>query len=154
MLSSQSPSRAILFGALAALSACAAAADQSENLSRLREEAAQQRQTLEATESRIRALEQNGENASGGHAGAQPGSADDASRTQMSLARLKKNWSQVEPGTPRERVHALLGAPDKVLRIDGSLVWYYVYPGIGPASVFFSGSGKVSSRQSPSFGWW
>jgi hypothetical protein len=50
-------------------------------------------------------------------------------------------------------VQALLGAPEKVMRIDGALVWYYVYPGIGPGSVFFNASGKVSSRQSPSLGW-
>jgi outer membrane protein assembly factor BamE (lipoprotein component of BamABCDE complex) len=69
------------------------------------------------------------------------------------LAQLKHSWSQVEPGTPRERVQALLGAPQKVLHIDGTLVWYYVYPEVGPASVFFNASGKVSSRQSPSLGW-
>jgi hypothetical protein len=50
-------------------------------------------------------------------------------------------------------VRALLGAPEKVLRIDGALMWYYAYPGIGPGSVFFNASGKVSSRQSPRLGW-
>jgi len=128
-------------GAAAALTALAAAAGQSDDLSRLREDAAQQRRELEATEARIRTLEGKGGDAI-------------APRTQASpLLQLKQSWSEVEPGTPQERVQALLGAPQKVLRIDGALVWYYVYPGIGPGSVFFNAGGKVSSRQSPSLGW-
>jgi hypothetical protein len=128
-------------GVAAVLTALPAAAGQSDDLSRLREEAAQQRRELEGTEARIRALEHES-----GKAG--------APATQLSaLAQLKKNWSQVEPGTPQDRVQALLGEPQKVLRIDGALVWYYAYPGIGPGSVFFNASGKVSSRQSPYLGW-
>lgn len=131
----------LAFGAAAALTALPAAAGQSDEISRLREEAAQQRRELDATETRIRALEQkSGESTS--------------PATQVSpLVQLKQNWSQVEPGTPQDRVQALLGSPEKVLRIDGALVWYYAYPGIGSASVFFNASGKVSSRQSPSLGW-
>ncbi|HET7764773.1 MAG TPA: hypothetical protein VFK92_06740 [Burkholderiales bacterium] len=133
----------------AALSALPARADQSDDLNRLREEAAKQRQDLEGTEARIRALEQ--------RSGAQPvGSRTDSpSATQLgALMLLKQNWSRVEPGVPQERVQVLLGAPEKVLRIDGALVWYYVYPGIGPGSVFFNAGGKVSGRQAPTFGWW
>lgn len=121
-----------------------AVADQSDELTRLREEAAQQRRDLQGTEARIRALEQGS---------AEPTAA--ASATQDStLVQLKKNWSQIEPGTPQDRVRALLGPPQKVMRIDGALVWYYVYPGVGPASVFFNAREVVSSRQAPSFGWW
>lgn len=128
-------------GAAAALTALPAAADQSDDLSRLREDAAQQRRELEGTEARIRALEQKSGEAT-------------APATQVSpLVQLKQSWSQVEPGMPQDRVEALLGKPKNVLRIDGALVWYYAYPGIGPASVFFNASGKVSSRQSPSLGW-
>lgn len=136
----------LLLALVTALSALPAAADQSDDLTRLREEAARQRSDLEGTEARIRALEQkSGDTAAG---------ADSAPAIQPSpLLQLKKNWSQVEPGTPQERVQVLLGAPEKVMRIDGALVWYYVYPGIGPGSVFFNASGKVSSRQSPSLGW-
>jgi hypothetical protein len=139
-------SRALLLAALAvALGAPRAFADQGDDLTRLREEAAQQRRDLEGTEARIRALEQ------------ETGSAaarDAAPRPASPLVQLKKNWSQVEPGTPTERVQALLGPPDRVLRIDGALVWYYAYPGVGPASVFFNARAVVSSRQAPSFGWW
>jgi hypothetical protein len=140
------PQSCSLLLALAAVpGALPAAADQGDDLNRLRDEAAQQRRDLEVTEARIRALEQ------------QKGDApvrDTTPAPQVSqLAQLKKNWSQVEPGTPQDRVRALLGEPEKVLRIDGALVWYYAYPAIGPGSVFFNASGKVSSRQSPSLGW-
>lgn len=135
----------LAFGLAIGLSAVRAAADQSEDLTRLREEAAQQRRDLEGTEARIRALGGDTGNAAARNASLQPASP---------LVQLKKSWSQLEPGTPMERVQALLGPPQKVLRIDGALVWYYVYPEVGPASVFFNASGKVSSRQSPSFGWW
>lgn len=139
----------LAFGTAAALSAIPAAADQGEDLVRLREDAARQRQDLEGTEARIRALEQRS-------ADAPPGAlrADTASAMQVPpLVQLKKNWSQVEPGTAQGKVQALLGNPEKVLHIDGALVWYYVYPGVGAGSVFFNASGKVSSRQSPSLGW-
>lgn len=135
-------------GVVVALTGLPAAADQSDDVSRLREEAAQQRRSLEETEARIRALEQK----SGGEAGASRGDAAPALQVST-LVQLKKNWSQVEPGVPQDKVQALLGKPEKVLRIDGALVWYYAYPGIGPGSVFFNASGKVSSRQSPSLGW-
>jgi SmpA/OmlA family protein len=135
----------LVCGLAAALTVVSALADQSDDLSRLREEAAKQRRDLEGTEARIRALEQKDGNAA---------RTDTAPATQPSpLVQLKRNWSQVQPGTPQDRVEALLGTPEKVLRIDGALVWYYVYPEIGRGSVFFNASGKVSSRQSPSFGW-
>ena len=141
------PPRALLMACslAVALTAVRAAADQSDELTRLREEAAQQRHDLEGTEARIRALEQETGTAV----------ARNALLEQVSpLVQLKKSWSQIEPGTPIERVQTLLGPPEKVLRIDGALVWYYAYPGVGPASVFFNARGVVSSRQSPSFGWW
>jgi hypothetical protein len=139
---------------LMALAAFPAAADQSDELTRLREEAARQRQSLEGTEARIRALEQNSGNVSPRAEPSQSHSETTSAAPVSSLVTLKKNWSQVERGTPQEQVQLLLGTPQKVLRIDGTLVWYYTYPGIGPGSVFFNASGKVSSWQSPSFGWW
>jgi hypothetical protein len=54
---------------------------------------------------------------------------------------------------PEEKVEALLGKPQKILRIDNTPVWYYVYPEIGRGSVFFNASGKVSGRQAPGLGW-
>ena len=145
-----------LAAALIAVALPAPAAGGDDELSRLREEAAQQRRELEETETKIRALEQRSGDATAREAGPLPGASrsDPAAATQVSpLVQLKKSWSQVEPGTPQDRVQALLGKPEKVLRIDGALVWYYVYPEIGRGSVFFNASGKVSSRQSPSLGW-
>lgn len=130
-------------GVVVALTGLPAAADQSDDVSRLREEAAQQRRSLEEIETRIRALEQKSGDAT----------AREAAIQVSPLVQLKKNWSEVEPGTPQDKVQALLGQPEKMLRIDGALVWYYVYPGVGSGSVFFNASGKVSSRQSPSLGW-
>lgn len=119
-------------------------AAQDDELARLRAEAALQRQSLDRVEARIRALE--------GNAGATNASPDHSTRVDA-LASLKRGWSQVAPGLPEDRVEALLGKPEKVLRIDGTLVWYYVYPEIGRGSVFFNASGKVSSRQAPGMGW-
>jgi uncharacterized coiled-coil protein SlyX len=138
-------------GLAAGLTALQVLADQSDDLTRLRDEAAQQRRELEGTEARLRALEHKSGDTAGRENGSQPAAAPPTQVSQ--LVQLKQNWSQVEPGTPEDRVRALLGAPEKVLRIDGALMWYYAYPGIGPGSVFFNASGKVSSRQSPRLGW-
>jgi hypothetical protein len=132
-------------GLAIALSAAPAVADQSDDLARLREEAAQQRRDLEGTEARIHALEEQTGN---------PAARDASPQPISPLDQLKKSWSQVEPGTSKERVQVLLGPPERVLHIDGTLVWYYAYPGIGPASVFFNARNVVSSRQAPPFGWW
>lgn len=80
-----------------------------------------------------------------------------ASTPQMStaaseLAALKHAWKQVRAGGSSEDVRSLLGPPTHELNINNKLAWYYVYPGIGAGSVFFSDSGKVSSSRSPVFG--
>jgi hypothetical protein len=139
-----------------ALTALPAVADQTDELARLREEATQLRQRLDGLEARIRALE----NQDPDPGARRDGGAPEASRSEPTpanpaspLVSLKQSWSQVEPGIPEDRVQALLGTPERVLHIDGARVWYYVYPGIGRGSVFFSADGKVSSTQSPSLGW-
>jgi hypothetical protein len=136
-------------GMAIALTALPAAADQSEELARLREDAAQLRQAQERLEARIQALENQNRNAPGGKDGMQ----DPSSTSISSLVSLKKNWSQVQRGMRQDGVEALLGKPETLLRIDGTPVWYYAYPGIGRGSVFFNGDGTVSSAQSPTFGW-
>jgi len=129
---------------LAALLLSAPAVGQDDELARLREEAAVLRQSLDRLEARIRALEGNA-----GAATASPGHSESID----ALASLKRGWSQVAPGLPEDKVEALLGKPEKILRIDNTLVWYYLYPEIGRGSVFFNASGKVSSRQAPGVGW-
>ncbi len=124
-----------------AVALSAPAAGQDDELSRLHQEAAALRQALDKLDARIQALERNA------------GSSRSYSGTIDALASLKRRWSQVVPGMPGDKVEALLGKPAKVLRIDNTLVWYYLYPEIGRGSVFFNASGKVSSRQAPGVGW-
>ena len=165
------PSLAAL-GIVIALITPSAWADQTEELSRLRQEAAQIRQSLEKLEAKIQAIE-NPLGNQGSHLDTRPSEHSSGATTQMqrapnagaanapdaaltsisSLVEMKQNWLQVQRGTPEERVQKLLGKPEKVLRIDGNLVWYYVYRGIGRGSVFFDGNGKVSATQPPSLGW-
>lgn len=155
-------------GIIVALAAASAWADQSEDLARLREQAAQFRQSLEKLEARIQALENQQRHQDSPRTGALRDSAEPAQPMPgsgaaslpsaspdniSSLVALKQSWSQVRPGTSADRVQALLGNPERKLRIDGNLVWYYVYSGIGRGSVFFRSDGSVATTQSPSPGW-
>ncbi len=151
-------------GVAVALSASPVRADPTEDLARLKQEAAQLRHSLDQLEAKIGALEnrQGGRNVApsatgpasnpgpeGSPANA-PGSTAKSVATEVtSLAALRQNWSRVQPGTTDDAVQALLGKPERVLRIDGSPVWYYLYPGVGRGSVFFTLDGKVSSTQAP-----
>ncbi|HYA46938.1 MAG TPA: hypothetical protein VEF92_05250 [Burkholderiales bacterium] len=141
-------------GLVAALTAFPAIADESDELTRLRERAAQLRQELGEVEARIGALENRdaAEPKENGRA-VPPRRPDPPAAALLPLASLKQNWSRVRPGAPQDEVRELLGEPQKMLRIDGAPVWLYAYPGIGRGSVFFDADGKVSSAQSPSFGW-
>jgi hypothetical protein len=143
------------------LAARAAWADPTEELERLRQEAAQMRKSLDSLDERIRTLER--ENPDRRQPAVTPSRVDaaaspppDAAKLHSefpTLAALKQNWSRVVAGTPQAEVETLLGKPDTTLRIDGSLVWYYTYSGVGKGSVFFDGGGKVTAAQSPRFGW-
>jgi hypothetical protein len=134
-------------------------AEQSGELARLREEAAALQQSLDRVNARIRALENQSQDPapSKNVEPSQPPPAPPAPLAEPTslqpIVSLKQNWSQVERGISQQKVQSLLGQPEKVLRIGGNTVWYYTYPGIGRGSVFFSDNGKVSSAQSPSFGW-
>jgi hypothetical protein len=137
-------SRWFAAAAFVAIALPAPAAAQDDELARVREEAAALRQSLDRLDARIRALE--------GNAGAASASRG-YSKNIDALASLRRGWSQVAPGLPENEVETLLGKPEKVLYIDGTLVWYYIYPEIGRGSVFFNASGRVSSKQSPGAGW-
>lgn len=137
-------------GLAIALTAPPAGADPGDELIQLRKEAAELRQKQDQLDARIRALESQSPSSPAQAGAARP---EAESKSAYPLPVLKQNWAQIGPGTPREKVQSLLGPPEKVLRIDGSTVWYYAYPGIGRGSVFFTESGKVSSLQSPGFGW-
>lgn len=124
--------------AAAGLCALPAHADQAEEIARLRQEAAGLRLSLESLESRIRGLE-----------GAAPETRKPAA---ASLVSVHQAWSEVRPGVSKERVHALLGEPERVLRINGDWVWYYLYPGLGKGSVFFNRADEVTGVQAPRVG--
>ena len=71
-----------------------------------------------------------------------------------SIPALRESWRRVHKGMTQAEIAGVLGPPTKDLRINGKLVWYYYYAGIGGASVFFNGDGRVSSNQPPTVGWW
>lgn len=139
----------LAFALAAALTALTSRADPVGELTSLRQEAARLRQSLDDFDARIRALENTGQVA-GGLAEIERTKAAPA---ESGLFVLQRNWSKIQPGVSQERVDALLGKPERVLRINGDLAWYYVYPGLGRGSVFFDGKGKVSSTQAPRAGW-
>ncbi len=137
--------------ALALFAAPAPANAQStDELKSLKEEQARLRQSLDAIDRRIRALEE----ASGVTAPAPAAPVDrSAGESGPSLVALHRNWAEIKPGIAKARVDQLLGKPDREMRINGDLVWYYVYPAVGRGSVFFSENEKVSAVQSPVSGW-
>lgn len=138
--------RALLLAAV--LVALPAHADETDDVARLREEAAALRQSLEQLEAKIQTLER----AEGARPAASPAPRPEK-QPELPLVSVQRSWSEVRPGVAKERVSALLGAPEKVLRINGDLVWYYVYPGAGRGSVFFSTGDTVTAVQAPRPGW-
>lgn len=71
-----------------------------------------------------------------------------------SITALRESWSHVEKGMTRAQIQKVLGPPTNELTINGKLVWYYYYTGVGGSSVFFNGDGRVSSHQRPTVGFW
>ena len=126
--------------ALAAFAALPARAQSTDELTSLKQEQVRLRESLEAIDRRIRALEEAGGTAT-------------APAPAMSPGALHRNWAGVKPGIAKARVDELLGKPDREMRINGDLVWYYLYPGIGRGSVFFGENEKVTATQAPLSGW-
>lgn len=126
--------------AIAGATALPAFADSTDELARLQQELMRMREALQQLDARIRALE---------------GAAADRAEKQptSSFVAVQRNWSEIRPGLPLEKVDALLGKPERVMRVNGDLVWYYVYPSLGRGSVFFSADGRVSAAQAPRIGW-
>lgn len=149
---------AILILAAVMFSSAAHAAD--EELRALREEVAAMREALRDLDRRIESLESAraaaGTVPDSANAAPAPPPAPQASATSArpdSVAALRINWSHVAPGTTKEKALEALGPASQEMTINGKLVWYYVYPGIGRGSIFFNDDGRVSSRQAPSTGW-
>jgi len=107
------------------------------------------RQSLDDLDARIQALEsENPDARSLGSTGQRK-----VAPAESAFFVVQRKWSEIRPGTSMERVDALLGKPERVMRINGDLVWYYVYPGLGRGSVFFDGEKRVSNARSPQVGW-
>lgn len=136
--------------ALAGVSAARAA---EPDVAALQQQVKQLRQTVLELQKRVDRLE-------GHHAVASPAVSPAASPAAPAAgyvtpeAALKATWHRIRPDMAQSEVAALLGEPSKKFVLDGRRGWYYYYPGTGGGSVFFTGEGRVSSRQSPfGLGW-
>jgi hypothetical protein len=131
--------------AIAGPLALPAHADSADEIAQLRGEMVQMRQALEAFDARIRALE-SGKPAS-------QAAPETSKQPASGYVALQAKWSEVRPGTPKARVEELLGRPERELRINSDLVWYFDYPSMGRGSVFFNNAGLVAAVQPPRVGW-
>jgi len=66
---------------------------------------------------------------------------------------LRNSWRHISAGIRQDDVKETLGPPTRETLINGKVVWYYYYAGLGAGSVFFNADGRVSSSQSPNLGW-
>ncbi|HEX7954082.1 MAG TPA: hypothetical protein VF523_13515, partial [Burkholderiales bacterium] len=66
---------------------------------------------------------------------------------------LRSSWQRIARGMAQSAVSDTLGPPSRNMLINGKVVWYYYYAGLGAGSVFFNADGRVSSSQSPNLGW-
>jgi hypothetical protein len=66
---------------------------------------------------------------------------------------LRNSWRHISTGMKQEEVKETLGPPTKEMLMNGKLVWYYHYSGLGAGSVFFNANGRSSSSQPPNLGW-
>jgi hypothetical protein len=69
------------------------------------------------------------------------------------VALLRMSWRHIAPGMMQAEVKETLGPPTREMLINGKVVWYYYYAGLGAGSVFFNRDGRLSSSQSPNLGW-
>ncbi len=66
---------------------------------------------------------------------------------------LRNSWRRISKGMKQEDVMEALGPPTKEMMMNGKVVWYYYYAGLGAGSVFFNSDGRSSSSQPPNVGW-
>ena len=66
---------------------------------------------------------------------------------------LRNSWRRISTGMRQDDVKQTLGPPTRETLINGKVVWYYYYAGLGAGSVFFNADGRASSSQSPNLGW-
>lgn len=66
---------------------------------------------------------------------------------------LRNSWRRISTGMKQADVQEALGPPTRETTMNGKVVWYYYYAGLGAGSVFFNADGRISSSQSPNLGW-
>lgn len=134
---------------------------QRQKLEALQQQLEEQRHMLNELDHRIetiksgRASEDDRMPVGGNAAPDSRGVSKDASATvsPTSVAALRESWRLVVRGMPAQEVRATLGPATREMLINGRRVWYYIYPGIGRASVFFNSESRVTSSQAPVSGW-
>jgi hypothetical protein len=134
-----------------------AAHAQASDTGALREEVKDLKQVIQRLNARLEGLEKR--LAPGAAATAQPVAASETpsalpSASATPTPSLREHWRQIDHGMSAQDVQALLGAPQRTMKVSVKTVWYYTYPEIGSGSVVFADDGSVEDWQTPPFNMW
>jgi len=68
---------------------------------------------------------------------------------------VRDHWRRIDHGMTTQEVEALLGPPQRTMKVNTRTVWYYTYPDVGSGSVVFAPDDGVADWQVPPFNtWW
>jgi len=68
---------------------------------------------------------------------------------------VRDHWRRIDHGMTTQEVEALLGPPQRTMKVNTRTVWYYTYPDVGSGSVVFAPDDGVDDWQVPPFNtWW
>ncbi|MFI5398637.1 MAG: outer membrane protein assembly factor BamE [Candidatus Binatia bacterium] len=141
---------------LACLALTASASAESDDTGALRREVGELGQAVERLDARVKNLEQHCSGESGP-------SAQETGKIPQPVERagaarevgLKDHWQSVKLGMTMQQIEALVGRPDRIVKLSSKNVWYYSYPDVGNGSVVFAEDGTVIDLQTPPFNtWW
>jgi SmpA / OmlA family len=128
----------------------------SDDTGTLRREVGELRQAVERLDTRVQNLEQRFSGESGPSAqetGKAPQPVERAGAARE--VGLKDHWQSVKLGMTMQQIEALLGRPDRIVKLPSKNVWYYSYPDVGNGSAVFAEDGTVIDLQAPPFNsWW
>jgi SmpA / OmlA family len=72
-----------------------------------------------------------------------------------SAATIRDHWHRISHGMTTQEVEALLGRPQRTMKVNANTVWYYTYEDTGSGSIVFAHDGSVIDWQTPPFNtWW
>jgi hypothetical protein len=138
------------------LAVTVSASAESDDTGALRREVGALRQAVERLDTRVQNLEQRVSGESGPSAqetGKAPQPVERAGAARE--VGLKDHWQSVKQGMTMQQIEALLGRPDRTMKLPAKNVWYYAYPDVGNGSVVFAEDGTVTDMQAPPFNsWW